>query len=151
MLFVSQTPSSGLVYGLGKTGILAKVSIVDAVCNLLLSVALVKPLGLAGVAVGTGIPMIGFSLFLLVFANRLVGGSVLVYLRNVLPIFAICISLQVATWFIAGEIDLGSYAKLAFWLAVLYPPQILVLLFFGFVRPERALIARTCLQAAGLR
>jgi O-antigen/teichoic acid export membrane protein len=56
VLAISQAVSVRTLYGLGQLRWLAWVSILQAVVNLLLSIALVKPLGIEGVALGTAIP-----------------------------------------------------------------------------------------------
>ena len=50
-------PSAGLLVGRGQLRGLTAITIGEAVANLLLSVALVKPFGIYGVALGTVIPM----------------------------------------------------------------------------------------------
>src|SRR5262249_44750526 len=51
-------PSAGLLVGRGQLRGLTTITIVEALFNLGLSVALVKPLGIYGVAIGTIVPMI---------------------------------------------------------------------------------------------
>jgi O-antigen/teichoic acid export membrane protein len=53
--------------------------------NLVLSIALARPLGLAGVALGTAIPNVLFAVAILVMACREIGVSPLVYARYVIP------------------------------------------------------------------
>lgn len=55
---VGQTPSSNLLFALGRQSFLARLGIVEAVTNLALSLALARPLGLVGVAIGTALPLI---------------------------------------------------------------------------------------------
>jgi O-antigen/teichoic acid export membrane protein len=62
-------PSSAFLMGRGKLRGLTILTVVDAIINLGLSVALVKPLGVFGVALGTAIPLaffrgVAFPLFL---------------------------------------------------------------------------------------
>ncbi len=49
-------PANAILQGMAKHRVLAYAAIISGVVNLLISIALVKPLGLAGVALGTLIP-----------------------------------------------------------------------------------------------
>lgn len=55
---VLQIPASGYLFTSGHESYLAKSSIITALCNLVLSLLLVKPLGLIGVVLGTFIPQL---------------------------------------------------------------------------------------------
>jgi len=57
IIALSQTPSVNLLYGISKHRFYALFNSIEALCNLLLSVVLVKHFGLIGVALGTFIPM----------------------------------------------------------------------------------------------
>jgi O-antigen/teichoic acid export membrane protein len=59
----SQWPASAILQGIGKHRMLARIALGAALANLALSLALVRPLGLAGVALGTLIPATIESLF----------------------------------------------------------------------------------------
>jgi O-antigen/teichoic acid export membrane protein len=54
------TPTGSVLTGLGRQDIVARFSILQAVTNLIVTLILVKPLGLAGVALGTAISMCCF-------------------------------------------------------------------------------------------
>jgi O-antigen/teichoic acid export membrane protein len=64
-LAISQAVSVRTLYGLGQLHWLARASILQAVLNLVLSIALVKPLGIEGVALGTMIPNVLYCLALM--------------------------------------------------------------------------------------
>jgi O-antigen/teichoic acid export membrane protein len=53
-----QTPSLQLLYGVSRHGLFAVFNSLEGVCNLVLSVILVRSFGLLGVALGTMIPMV---------------------------------------------------------------------------------------------
>jgi O-antigen/teichoic acid export membrane protein len=74
-----------VLMGLGKPKFPAMASVAAGVLNLALSVALAHPLGLAGVALGTAIPNVLFSIVVLTVACRELGISVVDYLRYVVP------------------------------------------------------------------
>ncbi len=56
-----EMPSHTMLLGRGKHRIVAKLTFAQAIANLGLSLLLVKPLGMKGVALGTSIPMIVFT------------------------------------------------------------------------------------------
>jgi O-antigen/teichoic acid export membrane protein len=71
--------------GLGKPRIPTIAFLATGVANLLLSIALVGPMGLAGVALGTALPNVGFAVVVLAVACRELGISPLEYVRYVVP------------------------------------------------------------------
>jgi O-antigen/teichoic acid export membrane protein len=64
-LMMMQGASSRILFGMSKHGTLAVVTLIEGVANLVLSVALVRPFGVLGDAIGTAIPLAGtFLLFM---------------------------------------------------------------------------------------
>ncbi|HEX9627614.1 MAG TPA: oligosaccharide flippase family protein, partial [Acidiferrobacterales bacterium] len=150
MLYATQQPSQSLIYGLGAVGTLARVSIVEAAANVLLSLALVGPYGLTGVALGTAVPLTFYALFLMVFSSRLAGGSVATYLRRVGPVLLLGVAVQVVTALALHELVLDSWSALITTAAIALSIQGLVMLFLGFSERELRLIWDTGLKALGL-
>jgi O-antigen/teichoic acid export membrane protein len=66
-LMLSQAASGRVLFGLGKHQTLAAITVIEGVANLILSIALVPPLGIVGDALGTAIPL---SFTCLVFMPR---------------------------------------------------------------------------------
>jgi O-antigen/teichoic acid export membrane protein len=66
-LMLSQAASGRVLFGLGKHQTLAAITAIEGVANLILSIALVRPLGIVGDALGTAIPL---SFTCLVFLPR---------------------------------------------------------------------------------
>jgi O-antigen/teichoic acid export membrane protein len=62
---VGNATGSTLLKGAGRHRLVAAVNVVTAVINVSLSIALVKPLGLAGVAIGTLVPVSAAAIFVL--------------------------------------------------------------------------------------
>ncbi len=58
---LAEMPAHTVLLGLGKHKVVAYFTLAQAVANLALSIALVKPYGLRGVALGTTIPMVAFT------------------------------------------------------------------------------------------
>lgn len=74
-----------MLMGLGSPRIPTLVFLATGVLNLLLSVALARPLGLVGVALGTAIPNVLFAIVILIIACRTLGISTSHYIVYVVP------------------------------------------------------------------
>ena len=72
-----------ILMGLGRVRVPTITFLSAGVVNLVLSVVLVKPLGLAGVAIGTAVPTVLMSLVMLVYACHVLGVPLLTYTRYV--------------------------------------------------------------------
>src|SRR5207302_5757205 len=90
--------------GLGKPRLPAAAFLVAGVLNLLLSIALVGPLGLIGVALGTAFPNVLLAAVVLAAACRELKIGVLAYLRYVVPraTFGAVPVLALLLWFRLG-------------------------------------------------
>ncbi len=66
-LWLSQAASTRILFGFGKHQTLGAITVIEGVANLILSIALVRPLGIVGDALGTAIPL---SFTCLVFLPR---------------------------------------------------------------------------------
>ncbi len=74
-----------ILMGLGKPRTPTIAFLAAGVLNLILSIALARPFGLAGVALGTAIPNVLFAMVVLVVACRELGITVAAYVRYVVP------------------------------------------------------------------
>jgi O-antigen/teichoic acid export membrane protein len=72
-LTVAQSVASRVLYGIGRIRLFSRMALVEGVVNILMSVALVVPLGIEGVAIGTAVPHTAFCLFVLLLASRTIG------------------------------------------------------------------------------
>lgn len=61
-LATTQTPSVGLLYAINRHRFFAMLTLAEGALNLVLSLALVRPFGIAGVALGTVLPMVATKL-----------------------------------------------------------------------------------------
>jgi O-antigen/teichoic acid export membrane protein len=77
---VAQSVASRILYGMGKLRLFARLALVEAGVNLALSLALVGPLGLIGVAVAVAVPNVLFCLFVIAYACRTLDVSIWRYL-----------------------------------------------------------------------
>lgn len=78
-LMLMQGASGRLLYGIGKHQSLAKVTLMEGIANLILSIALVPSLGVVGDALGTTIPMCCTFLF---FMPRHLGRQLGIPVKN---------------------------------------------------------------------
>jgi O-antigen/teichoic acid export membrane protein len=93
-----------ILMGLGKPRIPTLAFLGAGVLNLILSLALARPLGLAGVALGTAIPNVLFAGVVLVVACRELGIGIRVYFAYVVPraVAGAIPPLALLTWFRIG-------------------------------------------------
>jgi O-antigen/teichoic acid export membrane protein len=147
---MAQQPGITLIYGLGEVGMFAKVSLIEAIGNLALSIILVGPYGLLGVALGTAIPLTLFSLFVLVFSNRLIGANWRTYVRRVAPVMVVAFSLQVLAWFVVGQVEIASYSDIVLLFLTVYPTIGVVLFLIAFSSQERRAMIEATRHALGL-
>ncbi|MBA2561290.1 MAG: polysaccharide biosynthesis C-terminal domain-containing protein, partial [Propionibacteriales bacterium] len=81
----SQWPAGSVLQGIGRYGPVAVAAVVSGVVNVLLSIALVGPFGLTGVALGTLFPTVAEALvFVLPFTLRELGVAPTDLIRQVL-------------------------------------------------------------------
>jgi O-antigen/teichoic acid export membrane protein len=109
-----------ILMGLGSPKLPTIAFLTSGLLNLGLSMLLVRPLGLAGVALGTAIPNVLFALFLLVVACRELKTPLLDYVRYVvsraalgaLPVFALLL------WFKVGLDVQSLFGLVGAWLTM---------------------------------
>lgn len=79
---VAQSAASRILYGLGKLRFFARLTLAEAAANLVLTLALVRPLGVEGVAIAVAIPNLIFCGIVIAYTRRLLEVSWAEYLRN---------------------------------------------------------------------
>ncbi len=97
---LAQAASTRILFGLGKHQTMAAITVIEGVANLILSIALVHPLGIVGDALGTAIPL---SFTCLVFLPRhmkkQIGVPVGTFLREAFTLpFLLTLPLVAALW-----------------------------------------------------
>ena len=105
---LAQAASTRILYGMAKHQSLAWVSSMEAVANVVLSIILVRPLGIFGDALGTAIPLACTALYFMPrHLCRLLGVRLATFLREAytLPLLlvtpAVAALLLVSRWFFA--------------------------------------------------
>jgi O-antigen/teichoic acid export membrane protein len=78
---VAQSVAARVLYGMGRLRLFARLALVEAVTNLVLSLALVGPFGLVGVAIAVAVPNVLFCLFVIAYACRTLTLGLWDYLR----------------------------------------------------------------------
>src|SRR5262249_44881477 len=103
-LGVAQSVAARILYGTGRLKLFARLALVEAAVNLALSLALVGPLGLEGVAVAVAVPNVLFCLFVTGYACRVLGVGLRRYLVAswLAPLVAACI--PAAVWWFASPV-----------------------------------------------
>jgi O-antigen/teichoic acid export membrane protein len=83
MFMASDQVAVSTMLGIGKQKLMAFVVLAEAVCNLLLSIALVHTLGIYGVAWGTAVPSLAVSLFFWPwYVHRILGIPIRTYIAS---------------------------------------------------------------------
>lgn len=146
---VAQAPSVAISFGQGAVGALARFSIWEGVLTVVLSIVLVIPFGLKGVAIGMGLPAAAFAFAYVRAGAHLVGSTLRGYLRSVGWVFVAGGLLQVAAWVIVQYMNPQSYLEMVLALVLLYPPQAVILFWTSFSASERSVLWRAARVALG--
>jgi O-antigen/teichoic acid export membrane protein len=116
---VAQSVASRILYGMGKLKLFARLALVEAAVNLALSLALVRPLGIVGVAIAVAVPNVLFCLFVIAYACRTLDVKARTYLFAswLTPLSAACVPAVVWVAMVPAEaswlsISLGVLAGL---------------------------------------
>lgn len=100
-----QRISNAVLYGISRHKVLSYASLIAAAINLLLSIVLIKRFGLIGVAIGTIVPqIILYGLFLPFYTNKVVGQSVVAFLKEtyfrlIVPAIILFLTLELCVQF----------------------------------------------------
>jgi O-antigen/teichoic acid export membrane protein len=106
---VAQSVASRILYGLGRLRLFARLALAEAGVNLVLTLALVRPLGVEGVAVAVAVPNLLFCVLVIGYTARQLGASAGEYLRAWLrPLLANAV--PAAAWLTIGEPVADWYA-----------------------------------------
>ena len=112
-LALPQVVAARILYGLGRLRWFARAALAEALANLALSVALVRPLGIEGVALGTAIPNVIGSFALIVYICRTLGVSLGSYLRSTFLIPVLAVAPLATAWLaVVQEVGITSWLSL---------------------------------------
>jgi O-antigen/teichoic acid export membrane protein len=127
-LAMAQSVAARVLYGVGRLRWFARAMLFEAGCNLVLSLALVNPLGIEGVAMGTSIPNFIMNIVIVASVCRMLGVGIGTYFRR--AFVGPCVAGLVlaagwwltgaaeyatnwAAWLVAGAVGTGGFAMLA--------------------------------------
>jgi O-antigen/teichoic acid export membrane protein len=114
LFFVSQGPGSMILQGIARHKWVAVAAILSGIANLGLSIVLVRPLGLLGVALGTLIPNILEGLFVLPYSARVLRVSAAALVRLVfIPALLPAVPMVLAVWGLEQVLTTRSLLGLA--------------------------------------
>jgi len=106
-LWWSQSASGRVLFGMSKHGTWAKITLIEGIANLILSIALIRPLGIIGDALGTAIPLALSTIYFMPrHVSKLLSIRLTTYLREAytlpflltMPLAATLLLLQ--QWFV---------------------------------------------------
>jgi O-antigen/teichoic acid export membrane protein len=101
---VAQSVASRMLYGLGRLRLFARLALVEAFLNLLLTVTLVVPFGVDGVAVAVAVPNIVFCVVVIGYAVQEIGVGGREYLRAWLRPLSASVAPS-AVWLMTGDVQ----------------------------------------------
>src|SRR5258705_9751090 len=106
-LWWSQSASGRVLFGMSKHATWAKITLIEGVSNLILSILLVRPFGIIGDAFGTAIPLACSTIFFMPrHVSKLLGIRVWTYLREayslplLLTVPLVAVLLLLKEWFV---------------------------------------------------
>ena len=148
LLAVPHNTISSILYGISKHKLIARLRIVEATCNLGLSLVLVNYLGIVGVALGTAIPqLVIMALLLPLLASRDLDLSLGRYWLQVylLPLIA-ALPFALLAYFVNTELPAQSLAVFFIQVFLMLPVYVLSVVIICFKREERATLWATALR-----
>lgn len=109
----AQRPSVAVLYAIAKHKYFAKITSIEAVMNVLISIVLVQFIGIYGVALGTAIPMLFTKLiFQPLYTCRQLDVSISKYFYKVAKYFAVGLVLFGAVYMLLSTVKIESYFEL---------------------------------------
>ena len=137
-----QLPLKQLLYGISKHKFLSIAQIIEAICNLILSLILVRFWGLKGVALGTAIPLFFINTFVLPqYMCKVIDLDIRKYIfETIIPILLKSIGVLGFLWVLLHNIEISNFAML-FLLGAIYSVCYGITIFIiAFSREEQSMI-----------
>lgn len=110
-LTVAQSVASRVLYGTGRLRLFAVATLVDGISNLLLSLVLVRPCGITGVAIGTAIPHAVFCMVIIFYVCRCLGITGREYLRQLARPFGVAVAPSFV-WLVGTRFEIATWPML---------------------------------------
>ncbi len=99
---VVQSVASRFLYGLGRLRLYARLALLDAAANVLLTAILIGPFGVVGVAIAVAVPNVAFCVVVLIHAAKQLGVTGREYLTACVRPLALSL-VPLTIWLTAGE------------------------------------------------
>lgn len=143
LLALIQSPSGQVLYGISKHKFLAVVNVVEAVCNLILSLILVQRYGLFGVALGTAIPLFIVTVFIKpVYVCKVLKISLWKYVGEIFKVLCVSLIVCVGLATVLNRFIMPKYLMI-FALGVIFTLVYGGIIFFvGFSKDERLIFLK---------
>jgi O-antigen/teichoic acid export membrane protein len=139
-----QIPSTGLLYGIAKHKFHAYVDAAEAVCNLGLSIILVRHYDLVGVAIGTAIPLYITRLFILPgYVCRQIGYPLSTYYHQMGKLFIATAAGQIPIWYLVDALEISSYSSMLLSGGIFYFIYAFIILRYVLPIENRQLLVNT--------
>lgn len=133
--------ADNLFYATSKHKWLAVVNVIEGIVNLALSLVLVRTWGLAGVAVGTALPLVIMRVIVLpVMITRIVGLKLTTYYLNIIPTAAFTLLYLAGYWIVSKPYLTPSYPAVIAVGILGVPLYVLTVPFVAFTRAERSFL-----------
>ncbi len=137
---------------INKHGILARLSPVSAILNVVLSIVLINEMGILGAAIGSALPSFIFVPVYLKYTCSHLGIPVSSYIRNsILPVVLPVIIMMASLILIRIETGINDYGDLLFAIAIGIVVYCTTFLLFSLSKQERNFITQYVLLAVGGR
>ena len=105
-LGVAQSAAARILYGLGELRWFARLTLLDAAANLLLTLLLVRPFGVEGVAWAVAVPNLVVCALVIDHTRRRLGVSAGEYLRVWVKPLA-CAAVPLGVWLALGRVEVA--------------------------------------------
>jgi O-antigen/teichoic acid export membrane protein len=140
LIRLSQSCGRQILFGMRRVGFLALLTAWEATGNLVLSLLLIKPFGLIGVALGTLLPaLVTQAVVMPLFLCRLLGIKVSKYLREFFPVSgAVIITIALLSWLVHKFIVAESWSLFFITVAIVGIPAAIVGVLCGTTQEEKA-------------
>ncbi|MCA8964961.1 MAG: polysaccharide biosynthesis protein [Planctomycetes bacterium] len=144
LLRAMMTCGKQVLFGMRKVRFLARLSMLEAVSNLVLSLILIKPFGLLGVALGTLIPIAGTQLIL---QPRFLAHTLELSLRQFVVRAApgglmVLATMGAVSWGVTDLLPVSGWPSLILKATVVTAPALLVGVLLGTTREEKQRVRR---------
>lgn len=136
------THSDNMLYAVSKHKYLAVINITEATVNAVLSLALAKPFGIVGVAIGTAVPMLFFRVFVIPrYVGRFIGLTMWRYYQNLLLVVLFTSAYLVLVALVSHPVlEVPSYPAIMAVGALAASAYVMAIPFVAFDSAERAFL-----------